>query len=138
MGKRWVDGGANDGRVREIRWISRSGTEYSPCHLNHVIIHSHKPTHRHLPSKLSTPTPLPLETSKPINSDSMADLELTLAIENGNSDEVKRLLDSGIPLRIDQFLTAVLSKNIAILDKILSSGWDINKNINDNIPSALV
>lgn len=68
----------------------------------------------------------------------MASRELTLAIEDGKPLEVKRLLDSGIPLKIEQVLLAISSKNITILETILSSGWDINTDVNDYIPSALV
>ncbi|KAE8152351.1 ankyrin repeat-containing domain protein [Aspergillus avenaceus] len=67
----------------------------------------------------------------------MASRELTLAIDDGKPLEVKRLLDSGIPLKMEQFLLAISFKNLAILETILSSGWDINTEVNGYIPSAL-
>ncbi|GAB1194167.1 hypothetical protein APSETT444_003408 [Aspergillus pseudonomiae] len=64
--------------------------------------------------------------------------ELRLAIEAGDCPKTKKHLDNGIPATIEHFVIATPNRDYAILELFVSHGWDINTDVNDFIPSALV
>ncbi|KAJ5952178.1 uncharacterized protein N7479_010591 [Penicillium vulpinum] len=64
--------------------------------------------------------------------------DLRLAIQNGDVETTIKLLDNGLTIKACHFLIATVKKHISILELFLSRGWDINADMNDMTPSALV
>lgn len=63
---------------------------------------------------------------------------LRLAIEAGDVEETARLLADGLAISTEHFKEATVRKDYSILELLLANGWDINNDINDRVPSALV
>jgi hypothetical protein len=64
--------------------------------------------------------------------------DLRLAIEAGDIEETARLLNDDIVISAENFREATVRKDYSILKLLLSKGWNINNDINDSVPSALV
>ncbi|PWY71114.1 ankyrin [Aspergillus sclerotioniger CBS 115572] len=64
--------------------------------------------------------------------------ELRLAIEKGDSLKVNELLDSGLSMEVGHVLAAIQNKDTIMLKLFLDRGWDINTDVSNIIPSALV
>ncbi|KAJ5492260.1 hypothetical protein N7453_010357 [Penicillium expansum] len=64
--------------------------------------------------------------------------DLRLAIENGDTETTTELLDIGLKIEDHHFRTATVNKYIDIVELFLSRGWDINTDMSNTAPSALV
>ncbi|KAL2846148.1 ankyrin repeat-containing domain protein [Aspergillus pseudoustus] len=64
--------------------------------------------------------------------------DLRLAIEAGDLEATARLLNAGLEISAENFRNATIKKDYDILKLLLSKGFNINTDINDSVPSALV
>ncbi|GAB1200353.1 hypothetical protein APSETT444_009723 [Aspergillus pseudonomiae] len=64
--------------------------------------------------------------------------EVCIAIKDGNTHTVIRLLKEGAPMITEHFVLATQMKRYDVLELYIDRGWDINTDVSTLIPSAVV